>query len=184
MSEQNPELDIESLSSEEFTTQSILRRLPNSRLEIHVTRTNKIFEIYVDQRLLLKIDKRGVKYCFPSRRKRNIKWETTPKTALPRTIDYILRDLAQADYDVLSPTNKPLAKRPMHISRFTRCPICKEKGGVKVILRTDTVTEENSEIYTPVSRSMDINGAEMKCTLCGWMGIREELNRRARIPRD
>jgi|GEM_PF-3873940 len=128
MSEQNPELDIESLSSEEFTTQSILRRLPNARLEIHVT--------------------------------------------------------AQADYDVLSPTNKPLAKRPMHISRFTRCPICKEKGGVKVILRTDTVTEENSEIYTPVSRSMDINGAEMKCTLCGWMGIREELNRRARIPRD
>ena len=112
-----------------------------------------------------------------------VKWEKVSTFGLPRVIEYILRDLAEADFQVLSTTNKEMLKRPLHISSFMRCPDCKTGGGMKLILRAESFTQENSEIYTPISRSVEINGAEVKCTLCGWIGVRQQLLRKIRKPR-
>lgn len=180
MNEEKSVLDIETLSTEEFAAQSILSRFPQAALRVQVSGVNRVFEIYLKEKILLKIDKRGVRYFFPSRRKRSIEWNKMAIGNLPRVIDYILRDLAEADYKVLSTSNKQLSKKPIHISRYAQCPICEEKGGIKVIFRGDSLTEENSEIYTPINHSITINGAEIKCTLCDWIGIREELQRKIR----
>lgn len=183
MSIEEPALDSKTLPTHEFVARSILPRFPQSTMKIDENLTGTTFDIYFQNKLLVSLNKRGVRYFFPSRRKRMITWERVTPSALPRVIEYILRDLAQADYQVLSTTNKQILKRPIHISRYMRCPQCRTGGGIKIILRAESLTEENSQLYTPVSRAIDINGAEIKCTLCDWMGIREELLRRIRKPR-
>lgn len=170
-------------STQESAAKTILGRFPNASLLMRESQREAIFEIYFQDKLLLSLDKKGARYFFPSRRKRIVKWEKITTFGLARVIDYILRDLAEANYQVLSTTNKQVLKRPIHISRLMRCPECKQGGGVKIIVRGETLAAENSEIYTTVSSSADINGAEIKCILCGWIGIREELLRKIRKPR-
>lgn len=171
------------LSTQEFAAQTIVSRFPSSSFKIRESAVGQIFEIYFQEKILLILDKRGAKYFFPTRRKRITKWEKISPTALTRLIEYILRDLAAADYEVLSQTNKPILKRPIHVSRYLRCPDCKSGGEIKIIKRAENLTAQELQIYTPISRSVEINGAEIKCTKCGWMGIREELKRRIRKPR-
>lgn len=183
MGEQEPVLDTQKLATQEFAARTILGRFPNAALKTRASQSETIFEIYFHDQLLLSLDKKGARYFFPSRRKRIVKWEKITTFGLARVIDYILRDLAEANYEVLSTTNKQVLKRPIHISRLMRCPDCKQGGGVKIIVRAETLAAENSQIYTTITSSADINGAEIKCTLCGWIGIREELLRKIRKPR-
>lgn len=180
MGEEDSLLDFNTVPAAEYAAQTILSRFPGATLKALEGESDKVYEIYFKEKILLKIDKRGARYFFPSRRKRNVSWSKRAPSALPRTVDYILRDLAEADYEVLSPQKKQIPKRPIHLSRYTRCPICKQRGGVRVILRAESLTEENSEIYTAISRSIELNGADIKCVLCGWIGIREELTRKSR----
>lgn len=183
MSNQEPALNSKTLPTHEFVARSILPRFPQSTMKIDENIAGTTFDIYFDNKMLVSLNKRGARYFFPSRRKRMITWERVTAFGLPRVIEYILRDLAQADYQVLSTTNKQILKRPIHISRYMRCPQCRTGGGIRIILRTESLTEENSQLYTPVSRTIETNGAEIKCTLCDWIGIREELLRRIRKPR-
>lgn len=183
MSKEEADLASHRPSTQELAAQTIVSRFPSSSIQIKESAAGQIFEIYFQEKILLILDKRGAKYFFPTRRKRITKWEKITPAALTRLIEYILRDLAAADYEVLSQVNKPILKRPIHISRYLRCPDCKSGGEIKIIKRSETLTAEESQIYTPMSRSVEINGAEIKCTKCGWMGIREELRRRIRKPR-
>ena len=175
--------DMEPVSTQESAARTILGRFPSASLTTRESQSETIYEIYFQDKLLLSLDKKGARYFFPSRRKRIVKWEKITTFGLARVIDYILRDLAEANYEVLSTTNKQVLKRPIHISRLMRCPDCKQGGGVKIIVRGETLAAENSEIYTAISSAGDINGAEIKCILCGWIGIREELLRKIRKPR-
>lgn len=174
---------MEPVSTQESAARTILGRFPKASLTTRESQTDTVFEIYFQDKILLSLDKKGARYFFPSRRKRIVKWDKITTFGLARVIDYILRDLAEANYEVLSTTNKQILKRPIHISRLMRCPECKQGGSIKIIVRGETLAAENSEIYTTVSSSADINGAEIKCTLCGWIGIREELLRKIRKPR-
>lgn len=176
-------MEILALQPHEIVAKAILSRFPQSTMKIDENLTGSTFDIYFQNKLLISLNKRDVRYFFPSRHKRMITWDRVTPASLPRTIEYILRDLAQADYEVLSTTSKPILKRPIHISRYKRCPQCRTGGGIKIILRAEALTEENSQLYTPVPRVIEINGAEIKCTLCDWMGIREELLHRMRKPR-
>lgn len=178
-----PDLDVNTLSTHEIVARSILPRFPNSTLKVDENLRGKTFDIYFQEKLVVSLNKIGARYFFPSRRKKAITWDRITTSGLPRVIEYILRDLAQADFVVLSTTNKQILKRPIHISRYTRCPECKDSGGVKIIIREESLTEENSEIYTPISRTEEINWAELKCILCGWIGSRVELMRKSRKPR-
>ena len=183
MSNEDPVLDSQKLSTHEYVARSILPRFPGSSLTIDENAAGTTFDIYFQEKLLVSLSKRGARYFFPSRRKRMIKWERITTAGLPRVIEFILRDLAQADYEVLSTTNKHILKRPIHVSRYMRCPQCRNGGGIKIILRADSVSPENSQIYTPISRSIEINGAEIKCITCDWIGVREELLRKVRRSR-
>jgi hypothetical protein len=182
MNDEEPLVDSKT-STQESAARTILGRFPNASLSTRESQNETIFEIYFQDKLLLSLDKKGARYFFPSRRKRIVKWEKITTFGLARVIDYILRDLAEANYEVLSTTNKQVLKRPIHISRLMRCPDCKQGGGIKIIVRGETLAAENSEIYTAISAAGDINGAEIKCILCGWIGIREELLRKIRKPR-
>jgi hypothetical protein len=164
----------------EFVAHSLLPRFPQSSMKIDENARGTTFDIYFEGKLLLSLNKKGARYFFPSRRKKMITWEKLGPAALLRTVEYILRDLAQADYQVLSTTNKAILKRPIHISRYARCPECRTAGGIRVILRAESLSDENSEIYTPISRAIDINGAQIMCTLCNWMGVRQQLLKRIR----
>lgn len=182
MSYEESFLDSEKLSTHEFVARSITPRFPDSVLKVDENARGITFDIYFKGKLVVSLNKTGARYFFPSRRKKAITWEKITTPGLPRVIEYILRDLAQADYVVLSTTKKQILKRPIHISRYTRCPECKDVGGIKIIIREESLTDENSEIYTPISRTEEINWAEIKCTLCGWIGSRVELMRRNRKP--
>lgn len=184
MSTDDAVLDIQKLSRQEFVARSILPRFPLSTLKIEESQAGKIFDIYFQEKLILSLNKRGARYFFPSRRKRMLKWDKASSFGLARTVDYIIRDLAEANYEVFSITNKQILKRPVHISRYLRCPECGNGGGIKIIMRGEVLAPENSQIYTPISRSMEINGAQIKCTLCGWIGVRAELRGKIRKPRN
>lgn len=181
MNEKKPVLKSQVISNQEFAARSILSRFPNASLITPESET--IFEIYFQEKLLLSLNKKGVRYFFPSRRKRIVKWETVNTFGLARLIEYILRDLAEANYEVLSTKNTEVLKRPIHISRLMRCPECKQGGGIKIIVRKESLATDNSEIYTNVPAATEINGAEIKCILCGWIGIREQMLRTVRRPR-
>jgi len=182
MSNQDPVLDSTTLSTHEYVARSILPRFPDAILKSTESKAGTTFDIYFQEQLLLSLNKRGARYFFLSRRKRAVKWDTTTSFNPSRVTERILRDLAEADYEVLSTTNKQILKRPIHISRYKRCPGCLNDGGIKIIIRSESLTSENSQIYTPISRSIEINGAEIKCTGCGWMGVRSELLRKIRKP--
>lgn len=166
----------------EFVARSVQPRFPGSILKIDQNLRGTTYDLYFQEKLIISFSKRGVRYFFPSRRKRMITWKKITASGLSRITEYILRDLAQADFVVLSTMNNQILKRPIHISRYTRCPKCKNGGGVKPILRGESLTKENSEIFTPISLSEDINWAEIKCTLCGWIGCRAEVKRKIRKP--
>jgi hypothetical protein len=183
MSNADSGFDSQVLSNYEFVARSIIPRFPDSTLKIDENQTGTTFDIYFQERLLVSLSKRGARYFFPSRRKRMIKWDRITTSGLLQVIEYILRDLAQADYEVFSKTNKQILKRPIHISRYMRCPQCRNGGGIKIILRAESLSAENSQIYTPVSRAIELNGAEIKCTGCDWIGVRGELLRKMRRSR-
>lgn len=183
MSNEEPVLDSTVISAHEFVARSILPRFPEATMKIDENQNGTTFDIYFNNKLLLSLNKRGARYFFPTRRKRMLTWEKITPSGLPRILEYVLQDLAQADYQVLSTTNKQILKRPIHISRYMRCPQCGTGGGMRIILRADSLTEDNSQLYTPISLSVEINGAEIKCTLCDWIGIRQEILRKARKPR-
>lgn len=180
MSQNAPASGSDDVAPQEVVTQLILRRFPRSTASIQEGKTQQVFEIHFGEKLLLILDKKGARYFFPSRRKRIVKWEKYSSLGLARAADYIIRDLAEANYEVVSTTNKPILKRPVHISRLLRCPECNLGGGIKVIVSQPRLAEENPEIYISVSPGAELNGAEIKCALCGWVGIREQLIRRAR----
>lgn len=176
-------IEPESLPPHQVAASAILARFPMATVRNEEVKSDTIFEISYQEKLVLRLDKRGAKYFFPSRRKRMVKWEKATTFGLTRAIEFILRDLAEADFQVVSSANKQMLKRPIHISSSMRCPECKTGGGMKLILRAESLTQENSEIYTAISRSVEINGAEVKCTLCGWIGVRQQLLQRIRKPR-
>lgn len=180
MGDKEPLLDSAVLSRWEFVARSVLMKFPGASLEVQEVQTDKAFEIIFQGECLLILDKRGVRYFFPSRRKRSVYWEKTNTNALLRVIFYILRDLAEANYTVLSITDKPISKRPVHISRYTRCPECKQSGGIRAVAREDSSLLEAPDLYTPIAVSPETKGTELKCTLCGWLGVREELARKRR----
>jgi uncharacterized protein YlaI len=173
----------QTVSTQELVAREINERFPASTVLVRESKAGQIFEIHAESKLLLVLDKKGARYFIPSRRKRNITWEKVTSVGLSRLIDSILRDLAEADYEVFSIYHKQLLKRPIHISRYMRCPECKESGSVKIIFRGDSLLNENSELYTPVPRSIELNGAKIKCTLCGWVGFRGQLLKKIRTPR-
>ena len=179
MGDEESALDSTQLSPAEFVSQSIVRRFPQSTLEPAIEKSGESFVIHCKDRVLLKLDSKGVKYFFPTHRRRNIKWAKVTTAGLPRVVEYILRDLAEADYEVLSLAEKKISKRPIHISQYTRCPGCTVKGGLKVIFHGDSTDAENSEIYAFISREVEINGAELMCIHCEWMGIRKQLQRKS-----
>lgn len=168
------------LDSAEYVSQSIVRRFPHAILEPQQELSGPSFVIQFNEKTLLKFDQKGVKYFFPTHRRRNITWAKITTAGLPRVVEYILRDLAEADYQVLSTTEKKISRRPIHISRYTRCPGCNERASLKVIFHGESIAPEKSEIYTYISRTIDINGAELKCIGCGWLGIRKQLQRKSR----
>lgn len=165
----------------EIVARAILPRFPHSELTVDENVNGATFDIYFDKKLVLSLNKRGARYFFPSRRKRAITWEKVTPAGHPRLIEYIVRDLAEADFYVLSATKSVILKRPVHISRYTRCPQCRGAGSIRIIVRDEAVAVENSEIYAFVRRGVEINGAEIKCVLCDWIGVREELLRRRRF---
>jgi hypothetical protein len=166
------------LPTHEVVARAILPRFPNSTLKMDENLNGVTFDIYYGEKLLLSLNKRGARYYFPTRRKRMITWHRVGPAAVPRVVEYILRDLAEADYQVFTSADREIRKRPIHISRYKRCPQCKSAGGIKMIVRAESVGEQDAQLYTAVSRSIDINGAEIKCVLCGWIGVRGELLRR------
>lgn len=178
-----PVVDSQGISSQESVARSILSRFPQATLQKLESHSDTIYEIHFQEKLILSLDKKGARYFFPSRRKRIVKWDKITTFGIARVIDYIVRDLAEANYEVLSTTNKQVLKRPIHVSRLMRCPACKQGGGIKIIVRQETLAAENSEIYTTIPRHDEIVGAEIKCILCGWIGVREELLRKIRKPR-
>lgn len=144
MSEKEPLLDGAEVSNQEFVAQSIIGRFPGAFLKIQGNKTGTIFEIYFEEKLLLLLDKKGTRYFFPSRRKRIVKWDKITTYGRPRVIDFILRDLAEANYVVMSTTNKQVLKRPIHISRLMRCPECNQGGSVKIIVLGQSLAAENT----------------------------------------
>lgn len=102
MSDEESSLEGKTKSTQESVAQSILRRFPLATLNAVENRSGTIYELYFQDKLVLRLDAKGARYFFPSRRKRMVRWEKISTFGLPRVIEYILRDLAEADFQAVS----------------------------------------------------------------------------------
>lgn len=162
-------------SSEEIVAQSILERFPAAELTTEVVKGSKVFSISQSGKLVLTVDRLGAKFLFPTRGPSSMKWSDVLEGGPIQVADMILRDLADAGYEVLSDYGKPIEKSTISIGRFTFCPKCNEMGKVKEVLYGMPSEDYHQEKFVLGGCCISDNDPEIQCTNCDWSGMKEDV---------
>lgn len=162
-------------SSEEIVAQSILERFPAAELSTEVVKSSKVFSISHSGNLVLTVDRLGAKFLFPTRGPSSMKWSDVLEGGPIQVADMILRDLADAGYEVLSEYGNPIEKSTISIGRFTFCPKCNEMGKIKEILYGMPSEDYNQEKFVLGGCCITDNDPEIQCTSCDWSGTKEDV---------
>lgn len=166
---------METQSSEEIDAQCILERFPASELATEVVKGSKVFSISHSGKLVVTVDRLGAKFLFPTRGPSSMKWSDVLEGGPIQVADMILRDLADAGYEVLSDYGKPIEKSTISIGRFTFCPKCNEMGKIKEVLYGMPSEDYNQEKFVLGGCCISDNDPEIQCTNCDWTGMKESV---------
>lgn len=162
-------------SSEEVVVNCIIERFPNANLEVTLINHCKVFDVTHHSKLVLRIDNLGANFLFPTRGPSFIKWEDVLEGGPIQVADMILRDLADAGFEVLSQRGDIIEKSPIRIGKFTICPKCNEIGKVKEILYGMPSEDYNQEKYVLGGCCLSDGDPEIQCTNCDWTGMKESV---------
>lgn len=162
-------------SSEEIVAQCILERFPSAELATEVVKGSKVFIISHSGKLVVKVDRLGAKFFFPTRGPSSMKWSDVLEGGPIQVADMILRDLADAGYEVLSEYGKLIEKSTISIGRFTFCPKCNEMGKIKEVLYGMPSEDYNQEKFVLGGCCISDNDPEIQCTNCDWCGMKEDV---------
>lgn len=162
-------------SSEEVVTNCIMERFPAANLETIMVDDFKVFEISLNSQLVLTIDSLGAKFFFPSRGPGSMKWSDILEGGPVQVADMILRDMADAGFEVLSERGEIMEKSTIRIGKFTFCPKCSEMGKIKEILYGMPSEDYNQTKYVLGGCCVSDNDPEIQCTNCDWVGMVEDV---------
>ena len=169
------------MTSEEQVATYLSQAFPASCLTTTGEGRNKVFEISLSGKVLIRLDNIGAEFFFPNRGRGRMLWsgimEGTPKTVG----ESIARDLANAGYTVFSSNFLRIQKTRVAISKFTCCPQCNEIGHMRTIIFQASPSELDTEKFVSGGRGNGTNDPEIKCNNCGWEGIREVVRFTSRI---
>ena len=162
-------------SSEEVVANSIMERFPNANLEVNVVNDFKVFNISHNSKLVIAIDNLGAKFLFPTRGPNSMKWSDILEGGPLQVADMILRDMADAGFEVLSERGELIEKSTVRIGKFTFCPKCNEMGKIKEILYGMPSEDYNQTKYILGGCCITDNDPEIQCTNCDWTGMKESV---------
>lgn len=162
-------------SSEEVVANSIMERFPNANLEVKVVNDFKFFNISHNSKLVIAIDNLGAKFLFPTRGPNSMKWSDILEGGPLQVADMILRDMADAGFEVLSERGELIEKSTVRIGKFTFCPKCNEMGKIKEILYGMPSEDYNQTKYVLGGCCITDNDPEIQCTNCDWTGMKESV---------
>ena len=162
-------------TTEEIIARSIAQAFPATNLDIEGNGAQVVYNIILNEKLLVRLDHIGAVFNFPRRGSGKMSWsgikEGSPKTVAAS----IVQDLANAGFTVLSPEGKRIQKRPVFIGRYTFCPQCNEHSLVRRIVYGMISQELDSEKFVSGGRGNGFNDPEIRCIGCGWEGIPEDV---------
>ena len=162
-------------SSEEVVANSIMERFPNANLEVKVVNDFKVFNISHNSKLVIAIDNLGAKFLFHTRGPNSMKWSDILEGGPLQVADMILRDMADAGFEVLSERGELIEKSTVRIGKFTFCPKCNEMGKIKEILYGMPSEDYNQTKYVLGGCCITDNDPEIQCTNCDWTGMKESV---------
>ena len=162
-------------SSEEIIARFIAQAFPAANLKIEGEGEQFVYEILLNEKMLVRLDPIGAVFNFPTRGSGKMSWSGI-KEGSPETVAAsIVQDLANAGFTVLSPEGKRIQKRPVFIGRYTFCPQCNEHSLVRRIVYGMISQELDSQKFVSGGRGNGFNDPEFRCIGCGWEGIPEDV---------
>ena len=162
-------------TTEEIISRSIAQAFPAANLDIEGNGAQVVYNITLNEKLLVRLDHIGAVFNFPRRGSGKMSWSGI-KEGSPETVAAsIVQDLANAGFTVLSPEGKRIQKRPVFIGRYTFCPQCNEHTLIRRIVYGMISQELDSEKFVSGGRGIGFNDPEIRCIGCGWEGIPEDV---------
>ena len=162
-------------TTEEIIARSIAQAFPATNLDIEGNGAQVVYNITLNEKLLVRLDHIGAVFNFPRRGSGKMSWSVI-KEGSPETVAAsIVQDLANAGFTVLSTEGKRIQKRPVFIGRYTFCPQCNEHSLVRRIVYGMISQELDSEKFVSGGRGIGLNDPEIRCVGCGWEGIPEDV---------
>ena len=162
-------------TTEEIIARSIAQAFPAANLDIEGNGAQVVYNITLNEKLLVRLDHIGAVFNFPTRGSGKMSWSGI-KEGSPETVAAIIvQDLANAGFTVLSPVGKRIQKRPVFIGRYTFCPQCNEHTLIRRIVYGMIYQELDSEKFVSGGRGIGFNDPEIRCIGCGWEGIPEDV---------
>ena len=162
-------------TTEEIIARSIAQAFPAANLDIEGNGAQVVYNITLNEKLLVRLDHIGAVFNFPTRGSGKMSWSGI-KEGSPETVAAsIVQDLANAGFTVLSPVGKRIQKRPVFIGRYTFCPQCNEHTLVRRIVYGMVSQELDSEKFVSGGRGIGLDDPEIRCIGCGWEGIPEDV---------
>ena len=162
-------------TTEEIIARSIAQAFPATNLDIEGNGAQVVYNITLNEKLLVRLDHIGAVFNFPRRGSGKMSWSGI-KEGSPETVAAsIVQDLANAGFTVLSTEGKRIQKRPVFIGRYTFCPQCNEHTLIRRIVYGMISQELDSEKFVSGGRGIGFNDPEIRCIGCGWEGIPEDV---------
>lgn len=163
------------MTSEEQVATYLSQAFPASDLTTTGDGSNKVFEIALDGKVLIRLDHVGAEFFFQTRGRARMSWSGIIEGSPQSVAESIARDLADAGYTVFSSKGLRIQKRRVTISKYTCCPKCNELGHMRTLVFQASPSELDSTKFISGGRGNGTNDPEIKCIKCAWEGIQEDV---------
>jgi hypothetical protein len=162
-------------SSEEIIARFIAQAFPAANLKIQGEGDQVVYEILLNEKMLVRLDRICAIFNFPTRGSGKMSWSGIKEGSPEAVAANIIQNLANAGFTVLSPEGKRIQKRPVFIGRHTFCPQCNEHSLVRRIVYGMISQELDSEKFISGGHGTGFEDPEIRCVGCGWEGIPEDV---------
>ena len=169
------------ITSEEQVATYLSQAFPAADLTTTGEGNNKVFEIALDGKVLIRLDNIGAEFFFPTPGRGRMSWAGIMEGSPQSVAESIARNLANAGFTIFSTKGLRIQKSRVLLSKYTCCPKCNEIGHIKTIVFQASPSELDTEKFVSGGRGNGTNDPEIKCVNCDWEGIHEDVRFTRRI---
>ena len=163
------------ISSERIIASRIANSFPAAKLVSTSEKSDRCFEIRLNQQLIIEVTHTGLTCFFPTRHRGVINWSDIIEGGPNEVADLVIRWLADAGFEVFSAKGVKVRKSPVKIWKFTVCPKCNEMGSIKTFQYGKPRVPIDLDKYVLAGRNIKQGDSQILCTACDWTGLREDV---------